>query len=467
MENRSAQPTVLARSRDFYWGVATSAFQIEGAAQEGGRGPSIWDDFCAQPGKIEDGTSGQVTCDHYNRWPEDVAIMADLGVEAYRFSVSWPRVMPEGVGRVNSAGLDFYDRLVDTLLEAGIEPFVTLYHWDLPSALQASGGWADRKVAAAFAPYAATLAAALGDRVTHWVTHNEPWCAAVLGHQEGAHAPGHKDGAEALRVAHHLLLSHGWATRTLRDACPNAKVGLSHMYLHCEPASDSAADAEAAQRIDGTLNRWYLDPLYGRGYPADVAQDYRAQGFLPEGLPDYVHPGDMDTIATPTDFLGMNYYTRSILRSDRLPEAENEPQQVFGSPPEQRTDMDWEVYAQGLELGLKRLHADYRPNALFVTENGAAYGTGPDETGRISDDERIRYVDGHVQATLRAQAAGVPVQGYFLWSLLDNFEWSFGHTKRFGIVWVDFESHERMLKDSARWYRDEIVRRRAAPREVG
>lgn len=448
--------------RDFYYGVATSAFQIEGATAEDGRGACIWDDFCREPGAIQDGTTGEVTCDHYHRWPEDVAMMADLGVQAYRFSVSWPRVLPQGTGRVNDAGLDFYDRLVDALLEHNIEPFVTLYHWDLPSALQAKGGWMHRDVAAAFVPYTRAVASRLGDRVNFWVTHNEPWCTAILGHQEGAHAPGLKDTQAALQVAHHLLLSHGWATRALRDACPNAQIGLSHLYLHCDSASDSPADLEATQRTDGLFNRWYLDPLYGRGYPEDVIQEYRRQSLWPPGTPSYIQDGDLEVIATPTDFLGINYYTRGIVRSDRIPEIDNAPQQVHAPEPEDLTDMHWEVYPKGLEKALVRVHAEYAPARVWVTENGAAFGAEPNEDGLVADERRIEYLSDHLEATDRARAAGVPVGGYLLWSFIDNFEWSYGHTKRFGIVWVDFKTQVRTLKDSARWYRHKIAKSCAA-----
>jgi len=442
----------------FFWGAATSSYQIEGAADRDGRGPSIWDRFSAIEGNIEDGSTGAEACCHYDRFREDVGLIAELGLDAYRFSVAWPRILPEGTGRIEPRGLDFYDRLVDALLEAGVTPFATLYHWDLPAALQDRGGWASRETALAFVDYAGVVADRLGDRVGHWITQNEPWCAAILGHQDGAHAPGHKDPREALTVAHNLLLSHGWATEALRARAPGAQVGLSHMYLHCEPASASEADAAAARHLDGVFNRWFLDPLYGRGYPEDMVQAFVAQGSLPQdGLP-FVEPGDLDVIATPTDFLGVNYYTRAIMRSGRIPEADNLPRERFGPADEDRTDMGWEVYPAGLETGLRRLHADYAPPALLVTENGAAYATGPDATGRVQDDRRIEFLRGHIEAVWAAKAAGAPVHGYFLWSLLDNFEWAFGYDRRFGIVWTDYETLERTPKASAHFFSETIRR---------
>lgn len=430
----------------FVWGAATSAFQVEGAVREGGRGASIWDTFGAKPGAIADGTDGSVACDHYHRYPEDIALLAELGVDAYRFSVSWPRVLPLGVGAANEAGLDLYDRLVDALAAAGVAPWLTLYHWDLPEGLQARGGWTSRATAEAFAEYAGLVARRLGDRVTRFITINEAWCAAMLGHLEGVHAPGRRDGAEALVVAHHLLLGHGLASAAVREARPEAQVGLSHLYLHVE-AADPAFAAEA-RALDGVFNRFYLDPLYGRGYPDDVLARYESQGFLPRGLA-HVLPGDLELVATPADFLGVNYYTRARL----------------GGPPEgPLTEMGWEVYPAGLTQALLRLHRDYGPRSLVVTESGAAFPDAPGPDGVVHDAARVAYLREHAAAALAARAEGAPVDGYFVWSLLDNFEWAFGYTKRFGLVRVDFETQARTLKDSGRWYRDAIAAHRA---EVG
>ncbi|HPV08293.1 MAG: GH1 family beta-glucosidase [Aggregatilineales bacterium] len=432
---------------DFIWGAATSSYQIEGAWDEDGKGESIWDRFTHTPGKIEDGSTGDVACDHYHRYEEDVALMKWLGLHAYRFSISWPRVLPEGRGAVNPKGLDFYNRLVDALLEAGITPYVTLYHWDLPQALQDAGGWPARTTAEAFVEYARIVAEALGDRVRHWMTLNEPWVSAVVGYLHGRHAPGHTSLEEMLPASHHLLLAHGWSMPVIRQAVPGAEVGLVLNLWPHTPASRSFADRQAAYYGDGFLNRWYLDPITGRGYPADMVARFPR-------LLDYVQDGDMEAIATPIDFLGINYYSRHVIRSEDVPEAENEPQEVFAS--DDRTEMGWEVYPEGLYDMLGRLHFDYRFPALYVTENGAAFEDVVGEDGCVNDPRRVAYLCEHLRAASRAIAAGVPLKGYFVWSLLDNFEWSFGYTKRFGIVHVDFDTLERTPKASAEYYRKVI-----------
>lgn len=442
----------------FVWGVATSAFQIEGAADEDGRGESIWDRMAATPGRIEDGSDARRACDHYHRWPEDLALMVALGVKAYRFSIAWPRVLPRGTGAINERGLDFYDRLVDALLEKGIRPYATLYHWDLPQRLQEGGGWGARETASAFVEYAEAVSMRLGDRVRDWVTHNEPWCIATLGHEEGEHAPGHRDPAEALRAAHHVLLSHGWAVPVLRRHSPGAEVGIVLNLVPGEPASPSAADAEATRRFDGSFNRWYLDPIFRGRYPEDAVADRRRQGHLPDGPLPFVAPGDLEAIATHIDFLGVNYYTRAVLRSDELPEERNEPRAVPRVPRADRTDMGWEVFPQGLHALLLRLQREYAPARLYVTENGAAYADGPGADGRIDDARRVAYLRGHLAACARAVADGVPLAGYFHWSLLDNFEWAFGYTKRFGLVWVDYATLARTPKASFHAYREAIAR---------
>ncbi len=445
-----------ALSPPFVWGVATSSYQIEGAIDADGRAPSIWDTFCDQEGRIEDGTSGQNACDHYHRWREDLEHMKWMGVDAYRFSIAWPRVFPQGAGALNEAGLDFYDRLVDGLIEAGITPYATLYHWDLPQALEDRGGWRSRETVHAFVDYARAVAGRLGDRVKHWVTQNEPWCAAMLGHMTGEHAPGRSDGAEALTAAHHLMLSHGLSIPAIRAECAQAQIGLAHMYLHCEPASSSPQDALACHELDGTFNRWYLDPLYGRGYPAAVLEQYASKGFVDATSPTFLKDGDLEAIATPTDFLGMNYYTRGVARSE-VPPAQNLPREVIEAPPEARTDMGWEVYPKGLSSALLRLQKDYSPPKLYVTENGAAYGTAPDANGRVQDEARTAYLRAHLDQVAHARSAGAAVEGYFAWSLLDNFEWAYGYAKRFGLIHVDFQTQRRTRKDSAHWYRSAIM----------
>ena len=427
---------------DFTWGAATAAYQIEGAVAEDGRLPSIWDTFCRVPGAVHNGDTGDVACDHYHRWREDVGLLRELGVGAYRFSISWSRVLPRGTGAVNPAGLAFYDRLVDELLDAGIRPFVTVYHWDLPQVLQDRGGWPARDTAYALAEFAGVVGSALGDRVADWFTVNEPLCAAWIGHLEGRMAPGERDVTRAVPAAHHLLLGHGLATLALRATLPaGSRVGAVVNLSPCEPATDDPADVAAAARADGHTNRWWLDPLHGRGYPADMVEVY--------GVQPPVRPGDLETIATPTDHLGLNYYFREVVTDDPdgdLPRARSVP-----VPDATHTDMDWEVHPDGLEQLLTRLAEDYRVPRVLVTENGSAWR---DEVvgGTVADLERADYLESHVAAAVRAVGRGVPLAGYFVWSLLDNFEWSYGYAKRFGLVHVDYATQVRTIKDSGRRY---------------
>ncbi|EDM76354.1 beta-glucosidase [Plesiocystis pacifica SIR-1] len=434
---------------DFVWGVATSCYQIEGAAQEDGRGESIWDRFAATPGKVIDGSSGAVACDHYHRYVEDVALMKSLNVPAYRFSIAWPRVVPAGRGAVNQKGLDFYSRLVDTLLEAGIKPFATLYHWDLPQVLEDEGGWSKRETAKAFVDYAEAVVRHLGDRVTDWITHNEPWCASMLGYEMGVHAPGVVDKARAIVASHHLLLSHGWAMPVIREHCPGARAGITLNLQPMEPASDSAADHDAWRHSDGHFNRWFLDPVHGRGYPEDMVRDYIAGGFLPAEGMTMVQPGDLEAIAAPADFLGVNYYNRMIIRSEKIPEAQNDPVIRSLAPKEEWTEMGWEVYPNGLYQTLMRVYLHYGPRKMYVTENGCSYSTGPDADGQVPDARRVAYFRDHLRAAHRAIADGAPLAGYFAWSLMDNYEWERGYGQRFGIVHVDYETQARTPKASA------------------
>ncbi len=441
----------------FLWGVATSSYQVEGSSGVDGRGESIWDRFAATPGKIEDASDGKVACDHYRRWPEDVALMRALGLNAYRFSIAWPRVLPNGRGAVNAAGLDFYDRLVDGLLAAGLSPMATLYHWDLPQPLQDKGGWASRDTASAFVDYAQAVSMRLGDRVKHWVTHNEPWCIATLGYEQGAHAPGLRDPAQALLAAHHVLLSHGWTVPVLRRNAPGAEVGIVLIASQVEPATGSEADRDAARWFDGFFNRWYLDPVFRGSYPADAVEDRVRRGHLPPGPLAFVQPGDLAAISAPLDFLGLNYYSRNVLSGVAGPAGEPAPRTVPMAPREALTDMGWEVWPQGLEDVLRRISSEYRPARIYVTENGAAYADGPDDDGRVQDQRRRLFIHGHLRALRRAIAAGVPVAGYFHWSLLDNFEWGHGYTKRFGLVHVDYATQRRTPKESALFYRDVVA----------
>jgi beta-glucosidase len=415
---------------DFVFGAATSAYQIEGAVSVDGRGESIWDRFARSPGKVIDGSDGSL--------------------HAYRFSVAWPRVLPNGRGAVNERGLDFYERLVDALLAANITPYVTLYHWDLPQVLEDAGGWPQRDTALAFVEYADVVSRRLGDRVRHWITHNEPWCTAMHGHVNGEHAPGHRDWLLGLSAAHHTLLSHGLAVPALRANSKDAEVGITLNLTHCESASAGALDIDACRAMDGTYNRWFLDPVFGRGYPQDVVADHVRRGALTSPELPFVRPGDLEAIAVASDFLGVNYYTRDTVAADLT----GRPRSV---PPRQVcTDIGWEVYAPGLGRLLDRLHREYAPSRIYVTENGAAYHTAPDADGRVRDVARQRYLHEHLSAALEARTRGVPVAGYFVWSLLDNYEWAQGYTQRFGIVWVDFATQERILKDSAHWYREAI-----------
>ena len=436
---------------DFIWGAATAAYQIEGAWDAGGKGESIWDRFSQTPGKIEDGSTGNVACDHHHRWQDDLDLMQLLNLRAYRFSIAWPRILPAGRGAVNEAGLDFYDQLVDGLLARGIRPFVTLYHWDLPQVLEDAGGWPARSTAEAFVEYVDVVSRRLGDRVTDWITHNEPWCTAFLGHMFGVHAPGHRDAAKTAATVHHTLLSHGWAAPVLRQNSPGARVGVVLNPIDVLPATRSLADLRAASLQDAMMNRLYLDPLYGRGYPSDFVSHIGSQ----HGVAfDFVQPGDLEAIATPTDFLGVNMYTRFVISASAG--ADIEPFSAVDDGKD-RTEMGWEVYPPALYALLCRLHFDYKPASILITENGASYSDGPDAAGRVADVRRQTYIRDHLAQARRALDAGVPLAGYFVWSLMDNFEWSHGYSQRFGIVWVDYETQQRIPKDSAFWYRDVIA----------
>ncbi|MCW3813252.1 GH1 family beta-glucosidase [Micromonospora sp. DR5-3] len=447
----------------FRWGAATAAYQIEGAAAEGGRTPSIWDTFSHTEGRTVAGHTGDVACDHYHRMPEDVRLMADLGLTSYRFSISWPRVQPGGSGPANQAGLDFYRRLVDELLAHGIEPWLTLYHWDLPQPLEDAGGWPARDTAGRFADYAQLVADALGDRVRHFTTLNEPWCSAFLGYGSGAHAPGRSDGADAVRAGHHLMLGHGLAVQALRAARPEAHLGITLNLYPVTPATDSPADAEAARRIDALANRFFLDPVLRGAYPADLPGDLRQ-------VTDFGHvrDGDLALIAAPLDMVGINYYSRYVVAapvSGTGPDAYWRAPSCWPGSEDVRfvtrgvpvTDMGWEIDAPGLVETLERVHRDYTDLPLYITENGAAFVDAVVD-GRVDDPDRLAYLDAHLRAAHAAIRAGVPLKGYFAWSLMDNFEWAWGYTKRFGLVHVDYDSQARIPKSSARWYA-EVIRR--------
>lgn len=428
---------------DFRWGVSTSSFQIEGAGREDGRGESIWDRFCSEPGRIRDGSNGLVACDHYHLWPQDLDMAKALGVNAYRFSIAWPRVLPTGRGPVNEAGLAFYDRLVDGMLERGLDPWATLYHWDLPQALQDRGGWTSRDTVAAFLEYTDVVTRRLGDRVKHWITHNEPWCSCMMSYWEGVHAPGGRSLPDALQACHHVLLSHGQAIPLIRRNSAGADVGITLSLHPIAPASSRDEDAAAVRRHDGLRNRWFLDPLFGRGYPQDTL------ALLGAAAPR-VEPGDLDAIATATDFLGVNYYFPEVVRDD--PAGGPMGTALVEREGVERTAFGWEVSPQGLVELLTRIQRDYAPAVIQLTENGSTFEDVLTADGRVHDAQRLSYLQRHLAALKQAIDAGVPVKGYFAWSLLDNFEWAEGYLRRFGLAYVDYATQRRILKDSGLWY---------------
>lgn len=443
-----------ADHRGFTWGVATSAYQIEGGRGEDAKGDSIWDRFTDR-GLAP--LAGNVACDHYHRWQEDLDLLAALGVGAYRFSVAWTRMFPNGDGEPNPAGLRFYEALVDGLLERGIEPWLTLYHWDLPQSLQDRGGWPRRETVDAFVAYAVTLADHLGDRVQRWITHNEPWVASYLGYLFGVHAPGVRDWEAAVRAGHHMLLSHGLAVEALRGRSEGSQVGIALDCRPAVPASADPADVQATAYFDGFRNRWFFDPVFGRGYPEDVLAEFIQREHLDPEL-SFIQPGDMAAIAAPLDFVGINYYT--TVRMHAGAEEKDEPERAPGPQQDPAfTEMGWLIDPAGLRSFLGRIHASYRPASIVITENGASFSDAPTEIGEVDDPRRIEYLRTHIEAAAEAAADGVPVDGYFVWTLLDNVEWTHGFDQRFGLVWVDAETQARIPKTSFGWYRDSIAER--------
>jgi beta-glucosidase len=430
----------------FLWGAATSSYQIEGAFAEDGRGTSIWDTFSRTPGKVRDAENGDVACDHYHRYADDVRLMAGLGLRAYRFSVAWPRIVPER-GVVNQRGLDFYRRLVDTLLEHGITPWPTLYHWDLPQYLEDAGGWPNRDTAYRFAEYADIVHTALRDRVANWTTLNEPWCSGLLGYAGGEHAPGRQEPSEAVKAVHHLLLGHGLAIPLL-----SGNIGITLNMSHVTPATASEADVDAARRIDGIQNRLFIDPVLLGSYPEDVVGD-----LAPHSDFSHVLDGDLQIISRKIDMLGINYYSPALVAAGEPAPSGSTPwigaehvRWVDGG--RKRTTMNWEIDENGLLELLQRVHKDYPAIDLYITENGAAFADEPSADGAVHDPDRIDYLERHINACAEATRRGVPLKGYFAWSLLDNFEWAHGYGQRFGIVHVDFDTQKRTPKDSALWY---------------
>ena len=442
-QNMVSQLTRADFGAQFVWGCSTSAFQIEGATAEDGRVDSIWDTFCRQSGAIRDGSNADIACDHYHLWEQDLDLAASLGVKVYRFSIAWPRIFGDGGAAPNQAGLDFYSRLVDGMLARGLVPWATLYHWDLPQALQDQGGWASRATIDAFARFAEQVTQRLGDRVKHWITHNEPWCTAIHGNLDGNHAPGIRDLATAMQVSHNVMVSHGRALQAIRANVPGAKAGITLSLHPLRPATDSAADLAACERHDGLRNRWFLDPLHGRGYPADII------AALGSAAPVVV-AGDLDLIASPTDFLGVNYYFPEVVAD--APGAGALGLRIVEQENVERTAFHWEVNPAGMVTLLARIHAQYRPQAIYLTENGSTYEDVIEPDGQIDDIERRSYLQRHLAALHEALQLGVPVKGYFYWSLFDNFEWAEGYARRFGLAYVDYATQQRRLKASGEWF---------------
>jgi beta-glucosidase len=432
----------------FLWGAANAAYQVEGAVAEDGRGPSIWDVFAHTPGKIVHGDTGDIACDQYHRLDADLDLMAELGLGLYRFSVAWPRVLPAGTGAVNETGLDYYDRLVDGLVARGIRPMLTLYHWDLPQALQERGGWGNRAVADWFAAYVEIVQRRLGDRIAFWNTLNEPWCVAFIGHRDGVFAPGLRDEALALKVVHHQLLAHARATEVLR-AGGRTGIGLALNLVSEVPASDRPEDLAATRRMDGIENRLFLDPLFRGRYPEDIVRHY-----APVSDFGFVQPGDLEAISRPFDFLGVNYYQQHITRADPADPARRAISEV---PGHRRTAMNIGFNPDGLRDLLRRVKADYGSIPVIITENGMAMSDYVDPDGRIRDSERIQFWAEHLAAVAAAMAAGVDVRGFVAWSFLDNYEWQVGYSRRYGMIYVDYGTQARIWKDSGRWYRAVIA----------
>jgi beta-glucosidase len=445
------QEKTLSFPKGFVWGTATSSHQIEGAWNEDGKGESIWDRFSHTPGKIADGSNADVACDHYHRYREDVRLMSELGMKAYRFSISWPRVLPAGKGAANPKGLDFYDRLVDALLAAGIEPFVTLYHWDLPQRLQDEGGWTNRDIVADFEEYAAAVSRRLGGRVHNWITHNEPSVAALVGHLYGDHAPGLKDLKTALQAAHHILLSHGRAVPVLRaNGDRKTKVGIIHGLEWVNPFTRSEADLAAARRHDGAFNRWFLDPVLKGSYPEDMLEWYADK--TPK-----MEAEDLKRIAAPVDFLGVNYYTRRTIAHDGQGDFIKTKRIRYYFVSHANLEQ-WEVNPEGLYRALRRVHSEYGQPEMYITGNGTPSGEEVRPDGTVADPERVDYLKRHFAAAWHAIQEGVKLRGYFVWSLMDNFELAFGFSKRFGLTRVDYSTRKRSVKESGRWYAD-VIRR--------
>jgi beta-glucosidase len=447
---------MLQFPQGFVWGAAASSYQIEGAVTEDGRGESIWDRFAHTPGKTFNGNTGDVACDHYHRFADDVQLMAELGLRAYRFSISWPRILPDGKGPINECGLAFYDRLVDTLCQAGIDPHVVLYHWDLPQALDDGGGWLNRDIADRFAHYADVVSRRLGDRVTHWATFNEPLCIALLGYFTGEQAPGHQDQtfAEANTALHHVYLAHGKAVPVLRANSSASKIGIMLNIYPVYPATDSEEDRAAALRFERFHTGWFAEPVLKGEYPAEVFPMFGPSA-------PKIQPGDMALISAPLDFVGLNYYSRMVVADD--PAAPDPLKtKIVHVESSEYTDMDWEIYPDGLHDLLVAIDREYHLKEIYIAENGCAMPDVLDANGQVHDPRRVAYLQAHLLVLQQTMAQGIPVKGYFVWSLLDNFEWAFGYSKRFGIVYVDYATQRRIPKSSYHFYQD-VLRANGVP----
>ena len=440
---------------DFIWGSATSSYQIEGAPTAGDKGPSVWDIFSHIPGKIINNDNGDIACDHYHQWPQDIILMQELGINAYRFSISWPRIFPTGSeSKPNQSGLDFYSKLVDVLLENHIIPFITLNHWDIPQGLEDAGGWPKRKMVDEFVKYSYHTSKHLGDRVENWITHNEPWCVSYLGYIEGRKPPGIiNNWPKNLSTAHHLLLSHGMAIPEIKNNSKHSEVGITLNLNTAVPASGSTYDEDACRFYDGQFNRLFLDPIYNNEYPDDVFEHLITKDLISESDLNFIKQDDLNIISTKMDFLGVNYYSRAVIRNEEVDEKNNLPRNVDMGP---ETDFGWEIYPPGIYDLLMRLKNEYKVQNIYITENGCSYGDGPNSEGKINDIRRIKYYRSHLTELKRAIEDGAPCNGYFAWSLMDNFEWGQGFSQRFGLVWVDFETLERIPKDSYYWYKEFI-----------
>ncbi|HEY5585226.1 MAG TPA: GH1 family beta-glucosidase [Ruminiclostridium sp.] len=434
--------------QNFLWGSATAAYQIEGAFDEDGRGESIWDRYCRRAENISDGSSGDVGCDHYHLYEQDIEIMKKLGLKSYRLSISWSRIFPTGFGEPNKNGMNFYKNLIGLLVKNGIKPAVTLYHWDLPQKLQDIGGWANRAVTDYFEQYARYVYSQLGDIVPMWITFNEPYCTAFVGNWVGRHAPGLKDYETAVLVSHHLLLAHGKAVKTYREMGFDGEIGITLNMNYPYPKTDSPENIKAAELSHAVLNRWFADPVFKGSYPQEVIDCYKSKGVLPE-----ITPEDLEIISAPVDFLGLNNYFSMLISSDSNAWPVEVKEEFFGKD---FTEMGWGMNPEGLHDLLLRLHKDYKGVKIYITENGAAFRDMVSRNGEVEDTNRVEYLTRYLTEAHRAIGEGVNLQGYFLWSLMDNFEWAYGYSKRFGIVHVDYETQKRTIKKSGYWYKKVI-----------